>query len=77
MSLYVTDRLKRLLFEMLLYFGASPAYAVKSSVLKFKLEGELSPICEKSGIRLEALQRQETWVWTTPLIECSGNRSRI
>ena len=58
MSLYVTDRLKRLLFEMLLYFGASPAYAVKSSVLKFKLEGELSPICEKFGIRLETPQRQ-------------------
>ena len=36
MSLYVTDRLKRLLFEMLLYFGASPAYAVK-----FTLQGNL------------------------------------
>jgi len=33
-------------------------YALKSCVLKFKPEGELSPIWEKFGIRLETLQRQ-------------------
>ena len=36
-------------------------YVLKSSVLKFKLEGELSSIREKFGIRLDTLQRQGDW----------------
>ena len=59
MLLYVTERLKRLVFRLLLCFVRNPSYEVKSSILKFKHEGALKPISKRFGIRLETLQRQK------------------
>jgi SAM-dependent methyltransferase len=56
---HVKDRLKKLVFEVLLRLGGNPVYAVKSRLVSFKLHGELPPISQKFGIRLDTLQHQK------------------
>ncbi|MGH8603897.1 MAG: hypothetical protein ACREXR_14350, partial [Gammaproteobacteria bacterium] len=58
MLLYLFERIKRVLFDVVLYFVRNPNLKVHSLNLKFKHEADLSQISEKFGIRLETLQRQ-------------------
>jgi len=59
MLLYLIERIKRVMLDVVVCFVRNPNLKLRSLNLKFKHEGDLVQISKQYGIRLETLQRQK------------------